>query len=133
MKRIGAIMVSLVLLLGCFCAFAEEDVATRNEEEEDPILIDGELLLKIRFDFRDEDDLVQYDVDVYLDGIFIATVPHGTLFKGTVMVSEGEHIIVFCKSGEDEVQDEYTFEMEGPMILSCEIKPVDNKVEWSDF
>ena len=68
MKCIGAILISLALLFGCFCAFAEEDVATRNEEEEEPILIDGELLLKIRFDFRDEDDLLQHDVDVYLDG-----------------------------------------------------------------
>lgn len=134
MKRIVAILVSLVLLFACSCSvLAEENTVTPSEDEETPIIIDGDTMLKIRLDFRDEDNRFQYDVDIYLDGNYVITVPHGELYKGTLMVSEGEHTIAFCRAGEYEVTDEYTFVMKGPMILRCEIKAVDNKVEMSDF
>ncbi len=49
MKRIGAILVSLVLLLACCSgAFAEENTAAPSEDEETPIVIDGDTILKIR-------------------------------------------------------------------------------------
>lgn len=133
MKRIGAIIIFLVLLLVCCSTLAEENTTASSEDEGTPIVIDGDTMLKIRLDFRDEDNRFQYDVDIYLDGNYIITVPHGELYKGTLMVSEGEHTIAFCRAGEYEVTDEYTFVMEGPMILRCEIKAVDNKVELSDF
>ena len=134
MKRIAAILVSLVLLLVCCSvAPAEEEAAARSEDEEAIVINGGDIPLKIRFDFREDLCEIYYDIDIFLDDIFIATVQQGEYYRETLMVTKGEHTATFFRTDREEVQHTYTFEVEKPSMISWAYKKVDTKTDFDDF
>ena len=97
--------------------------------EKPEIQADGDLRLQLHVEFRKNAVFSTYDVDMYLDDLFIATLPHGKDFDGVLRVSEGKHLLVFYKSGGKTQRGAAAFTVEGDTQYSCKIEATRNGVE----
>ncbi len=104
-----------------------EDQSSPNEES--AIRIDGDLRLQVSIEFRKNGMFSQYDVDMYCDDIFVATLPHGKNFEGVLLVSKGSHMISFYKSGSKKVRGTCSFKVDKNAYFSCKIEAERNKVD----
>ena len=93
------------------------------------VKVDGDLKLKVSIEFRKNGMLSQYDVDMYCDDTFIATLPHGKNYEGTLLVSKGKHTIMFYKSGSKKVRGSVSFKVSKDAAFSCRIEAKQNKVK----
>ena len=95
----------------------------------DTVPVDGETRLQVSVEFRKNGIFSQYYVDLYCDDVLIATLPHGKNYEGTWLVSEGTHMIMFCKSGDRSVRGSVTVKVSRDAAFSCHIEATRNKVE----
>ena len=93
------------------------------------IKVDGDLKLQVSIEFRKNVVFLQYDVDKYCDDTYIATLPHGKNFEGTLLVSRGAHMISFYKSGSKKIRGTCSFKVDGDASFSCKIEAERNKVD----
>ena len=91
--------------------------------------VDGNLKLQVSIEFRKNGIFSQYDVDLYCDDTFIATLPHGKNFEGTLLVSKGSHMISFYKAGGKNVRGNSSFKVDKDAFFSCKIEAERNKVD----
>ena len=106
-----------------------DDQKPEMGNREDTKYIDGNTRLKVYIEFKKNALFSVYDVDMYLDDIFIATLPHGKDYNGTWMVSEGKHLLVFYEAGGKTKKGTYTLTVEGDTAFSCRIEATRNGVE----
>lgn len=97
----------------------------------DVIRVDGDLALRVSIEFRKNGMFSQYNVDMYCDDMFIATLPHGKNYEGMLLVSKGVHMISFYKSRSKSVRGTCSFKVEKDATFSCKIEAERNKVEVS--
>ena len=98
-------------------------------DRESVIAVDGDLKLRLNVEFRKNGMFSTYDVDMYLDDVYIATLPHGKDFEGTLLVSPGMHILVFYRSGSRSVRGSADFTVEKDAFFSCRIEAERNRVD----
>lgn len=92
------------------------------------VKVDGNLMLQVNIEFRKNGMFSQYDVDMYCDDVFIATLPHGKNYKGTLLVSKGTHMFTFYKSGSKSVRGTCRFTLDKDATFYCYIEAERNKV-----
>ena len=100
-----------------------------SPDEGNAIRVDGSIKLQVSIEFRKNGMFSQYDVDLYCDDTFIATLPHGKDFEGTLLVSKGSHMISFYKSGSKNVRGTSSFKVDKDAYFSCKIEAERNKVD----
>ena len=100
-------------------------------DKESAIKIDGDLKLSVSIEFKKNGIFSQYDVDMYFDDTFIETLPHGKDYENTLLVSKGNHMITFYKSGSKSVRGTCSFKVEKDGSFSCKIEAERNKVDIS--
>ena len=93
------------------------------------IFVDGSLQLQLRVEFRKNGLFSQYDVDLYCDDTLVATLPHGKDFEGVLLVSEGTHMLTFCRSGDRSIRGSCTIQLTRDASFSCKIEAERNKVD----
>ncbi len=93
------------------------------------IPVDGETRLQVSVEFRKNGIFSRYDVDLYCDDVFIATLPHGKNYEGAWLVSDGTHMIMFCKSGDRSVRGSVTLKVDRDAAFFCKIEATRNKVD----
>ncbi len=94
--------------------------------------IGGEYLLDLTVEFEENLLFSTYDVHLYLDDAYIATLPHGMDYHGYLGVPEGRHILSFYQSGDDTVNGISQFYVVGDTAYECEIEAKSNKIKVSD-
>ena len=97
-------------------------------DKENVTRIDGSLKLQVSIEFRKNGMFSQYDVDMYCDDTFVATLPHGKNYEGTLLVSKGSHMITFYKSSSKNVRGTCSFKVDKDAFFSCKIEAERNKV-----
>ena len=98
-------------------------------DNKNAIKVDGDLRLQVSIEFRKNGIFSQYDVDMYCDDTFIATLPHGKNFEGTLLVSKGSHMISFYKSGGKSVRGTCSIRVDRDASFYCKIEAEKNKVD----
>ncbi len=88
--------------------------------------------LDLVIEFKENMMLSRYDVDLYLDDVYVTTLPHGTGYQGTFGVQEGVHVLTFVKNGDRTVRGVSQFSVEGDTSFSCAIECKNNKVKVSE-
>ncbi len=97
--------------------------------EKQEIEADGDLRLQLHIEFKKNAVFSTYDVDMYLDDLFIATLPHGKNFDGVLLVSEGKHLLIFYKSGGKTQRGAAEIRAEGDTQYSCRIEATRNGIK----
>lgn len=100
-------------------------------DEKSAVKVDGDIKLSVSIEFRKNGIFSQYDVDMYFDDTFIETLPHGKNYENTLLVSKGNHMITFYKSGSKSVRGTCSFKVEKDGSFSCKIEAERNKVDIS--
>ncbi|MBO2517284.1 MAG: hypothetical protein CW338_08455 [Clostridiales bacterium] len=106
-------------------------IITDDQENPDgkPVFrLNGDLMLKVKLEFKKNGIFSRYDVDMYLDDMLVTTLAHGKNFEGTLLVSQGTHIITFCKAGDTDIQGTISFKVDKDAFFSCRIEAEWNKV-----
>lgn len=98
-------------------------------DEKSVVRVDGDIQLSVYIEFRKNAMFSTYDVDVYCDDMFIATLPHGKDYENTWLVSEGNHLITFYRSGKKSIRGTSSIKVEKDAYFTCKIKAESNKVE----
>ena len=93
------------------------------------IMVDGNLKLQVSIEFRKNGIFSQYDVDMYFDDTYIATLSHGKNYEGTWLVSKGAHMITFYKAGSKSIRGTCSFKMDKDASFYCHIEAERNKVD----
>ena len=100
-------------------------------QEQIEIAIDGNIRLNVYVEFQKNAMFSTYDVDMYLDDVYVATLRHGKDFDGTLLVSKGKHMLSFYRSGKKSIRGTSTFTVDGDASFSCRINAENNKVRVS--
>ena len=77
--------------------------------------------------------LAKYDIDVYLDGKKIDTIPHGKNFTYLTKVKEGEHSAIFYKSTDNSVYSEKKIEVTADTTLIGRLHSNKKDIELNGF
>lgn len=114
MKRIQSLVLVLVMLavmfLSSVTAFASEyDV-------------------NITYDFEENLIFSTYDVDMYLDGTKLATLPHGKDGQKSFTASEGKHTLWFYKKGKNSPSGRIDLDVTGNTKIRCGIHCHSSKI-----
>ena len=91
--------------------------------------VNGDLRLKVNVEFRKNAIFSTYAVDLFLDDVFVETLPHGMDFSATLLVSPGEHMLIFCKAGNHSIRGTHSFRIAQDAELSCRIEAERNRVD----
>ena len=74
-----------------------------------------------------------YDVEVQLDGVYVASIPHGNEYEGYVTVSRGSHVLSFYKIGEktteSKIYGQTVIAVYDKTAYYCEIEAKANKIK----
>ncbi len=97
--------------------------------DDESVRIDGDLKLQVNIEFKKNAMFSQYDVDMYCDDTFVASLPHGKNYEGTLLVSKGKHMISFYKSGSREVGGTCSFTVDKDAYFSCRIESEKKKID----
>lgn len=97
--------------------------------EKESVNVDGNVNLQVQVNFKKNAFFSQYDVDMYLDDVYIATLPHGKNYEGTLKVSKGKHVLVFYRSGGKSDRGAVSFSVDGDGLFSCKIEATRNGVD----
>ena len=84
-------------------------------------------------DFDDNLFLAKYDVDVYMDGTSLGTIPHGNHYTNLMRVKEGDHTTTFYKSSDNSVKSEKIINISTDSTLTGRIHTNKNDIELNDF
>ena len=122
-----------------FCGAARpEEPVWAADDIADPFLaasilgIGGELILEVTVDFEENLFFSTYDVDMYLDSAYLATLPHGVDYHAYFSVPQGDHILTFCKNGDHQVYGETGLSIYASTAYSCRIQAKNSQVKISD-
>lgn len=77
--------------------------------------------------------LATYDVDAYLDGEMISTIPHGKSFTHMTKLKEGDHKIIFYKNTNHEVSAEKNISITSDSTLNGRLHTNGGSIELNDF
>ena len=77
--------------------------------------------------------LATYDIDVYLDGTMIDTIPHGKNFTFLTKLKEGDHEIVFYKNTNHDVKSSKNINITADSTLTGRLHSNNNDIELNDF
>lgn len=91
--------------------------------------VNGNINLSVKINFERNVAFSKYDVDMYLDGIYVTTLPHGNDYEGVLGVSSGEHTLVFYKAGSKSVSGTSKFSVNKDASFSCKIEATSSKVK----
>ena len=94
--------------------------------------IGGDLLLEVTVNFEENLFFSTYDVDMYLDGAYLATLPHGVDYHAYFSVPQGDHILTFCENGNHQVYGETGLAIYGSTAFSCRIQAKSMQVKISE-
>ena len=97
--------------------------------EADPVPMGGDLLLKVHVEFKKNAFFSTYGVELYLDDVYVASLPHGKDYDGVLLVSAGPHVFRFCQAGDRSVQGTAGIRLEGDAFFSCVIQAQHDEVE----
>lgn len=123
--------------VSCGALRPEEPVWTKDDIA-DPALaasilgIGGDLLLEMTVDFEENLFFSTYDVDMYLDGAYLATLPHGVDYHAYFSVPQGKHILTFCENGNHQVYGETGLAIYSRTAYSCRIQAKSGQVKISN-
>lgn len=92
------------------------------------VWVDGSTSLAVSVEFRKNGMFSQYDVDMYLDDVKVATLQHGKNYEGTLLVSKGSHTVMFCRSGDKSVRGSCSIRVEKDSSFTCRIEAERNRV-----
>ncbi len=108
--------------------YTEDDIADPVQAAQ--ILgIGGDLLLEVTVDFEQNLFFSTYDVDMYLDDAYLATLPHGIGFHSYFSVPEGDHVLTFCENGNAGVYGATGLTLYGSTSYSCTIQAKNSQVK----
>ena len=93
------------------------------------IYVNGTLNLSVSVEFERNIAFSKYDVDMYLDDVYVATLPHGNDFEGTLGVSPGEHVLKFCKARAKAISGTSKFTVSADAVYSCRIEATAARVK----
>ena len=111
--------------------WAEDDIA-------DPVRaasilgIGGDLLLELTVDFEENLIFSTYDVDMYLDDAYLATLPHGVDYHAYFSVPQGDHVLAFYENGNHQVYGTTGLSLYGSASYSCRIQAKSSQVKISN-
>lgn len=77
--------------------------------------------------------LATYDIDVYLDGTMIDTIPHGNNFTYLTRLKEGDHEVVFYKNTNHEVKATKNINISTDSTLVGRLHSNNKDIELNDF
>ncbi|ADL36469.1 PASTA domain-containing protein (plasmid) [Butyrivibrio proteoclasticus B316] len=77
--------------------------------------------------------LATYDIDVYLDGNMIDTIPHGKSFTYLTKVKEGNHEVIFYKNTNHDVKSSKNLNISTDSTLIGRLHSNNNDIELNDF
>ena len=63
--------------------------------------VNGDEYLYLNIDFKRNMWRSDYDAEVWLDGVYVTSIPHGNEYEGFLTVSRGSHVLSFYKIGEE--------------------------------
>lgn len=141
-KIIIALLISLVLILGAtaeetwVCSSCGEKTSGNfcsncGQKKEEPVIENGELQLYIDVDFVANWVFDLYDVDLYVDDVYLTTIPHGKHFTELLPVKKGEHIMKFIKSHDKGVQGSENIIIKDNCTYSCTINAYGSYIDIS--
>lgn len=93
-----------------------------DETAAEPVPVNGNIRLRLFVEFKKNAFFSTYDVNVYMDGLPIASLPHGKNLDAVLLVSEGAHVLAFYKSGSGSVMGTISFSLDRDADYSCRIE-----------
>lgn len=108
---------------------ADNESFVSTESDISVINVNGDILLELNIDFEKNLLFSTYNVAMYLDDIYIATLPHGQSFHGVVSVSKGIHVISFYEENDTSVKGTSQFNIESKTTFYCEIHAKSSKIK----
>lgn len=116
---------------GSYTVSEDEDDRMIAEAEYPVQYINGSIEVDLSVSFEKNAYFSTYDVQLYCDGVLVATLPHGENFNGTLGVSSGVHVLTFQKDGDASIRGISQFSAEEDTSFSCNIEAKYNKVKVS--
>lgn len=119
--------IMLVILILTFSACSSET----ETEKEKKLTSETETNYNGKIDFVFNENLMfsKYDVDVFIDGISVDNIDHGSNKTLNIKLPKGKHEIKFEKEDENTVDETLEFEVVGDFYLKYEINSKSNKIE----
>ncbi len=100
--------------------FCSECGASKTAEPTD-LILDNKYEVKLKIHF-DRNLLITYDVDLYLDNVFIVTLEHGTDYTATMNLASGTHKLDFYAHEENAIRGGTSFDVNENISVDCYIK-----------
>ena len=93
-----------------------------------PAAADGESMLSMSVNFDENLFFSKYDAEVYLDGVYIATILHGQAYSGSVAVADGAHTLTFYRVGHHTIFGSEQFLVDGDTSFQCTIHAYNTRI-----
>ncbi len=90
-----------------------------------------ECQLYIEISFEENNFFSRYNVELYLDDSFIATIPHGNYYTSMHTVQKGKHRLTF-KEENGSNRSTADFDIKGDSTFSCKIKATSSSINISN-
>ena len=107
----------------------DDNTAENDNTDISPVIIytdsdtDSDLYSVIfKVDFTANLIFSRYDVKLKIDGNEFDTLKHGHDAEYVLMLSQGEHEVLFCEDGDESVNGKGTIEVSGEKEVSCSIR-----------
>ena len=88
----------------------------------------GEFVLTLDVEMEKNAIFSTYDVNIYLDGALVGSIPHGESYRGVLPVNAGEHEILFCKDGDRKISGTVLVGVSKNTEVVCEISAHNDEV-----
>ena len=105
--------------------FNNESIGNSSDIEKE------ECQLYIEISFEENAFFSRYNVELYLDDSFIATIPHGNYYTSMQTVQKGEHRLTF-KEENGSNRSTADFNIKGDSTFSCKIKATSSNIKISN-
>ena len=105
------------------------------DKAEEIVLTCRKVYFQLYFDLSFDQNifLATYDIEVYLDGEKIDTIPHGKNFTYSTKLKEGEHTATFYKSTDNKVFSEKKINITTDSTLSGRLHSNNKDIELNNF
>lgn len=105
------------------------------DKAEEIVLTCRKIYFQLYFDLTFDQNLLlaTYDIDVYLDGEKIDTIPHGKNFTYMTKLKEGEHSAIFYKNTDNSVYSEKKLDIKTDSTLTGNLHSNNKDIELNDF
>lgn len=113
---------------GNFCSIC----GAKKDEERETIteipIVNGNVPIELTVDFVENLAFSKYNVKMFLDNVYIATLPHGKPYHGFLGVSSGLHVLTFQKENNEHIVGIAQFRIESSTSYHCRIQTKRNKI-----